>query len=158
MAYPEKREYAGGGSDLMAAEDWDFMVWRRANELLQQAERIHRNVLQIAATSQYRAQLGREPSWQPSVSVVENDENLWVILALAGIAVDRVDVRLEGNDLVIAGERRLPPCFTDGELRLWEIPFGRFDRRLRLVGWEYSLSLGEISFQDGLLTIQIRKQ
>jgi hypothetical protein len=139
MSYTEKGEYAGGGSDLMAAEDWDFMVWRRANELLQQAERIHRNVLQIAATSQYRAQLGREPSWQPSVSVVENDENLWVILALAG-------------------ERRLPPCFTDGELRLWEIPFGRFDRRLRLVGWEYSLSLGEISFQDGLLTIQIRKQ
>jgi len=79
-------------------------------------------------------------------------------LALAGVAVDRFDVRLEGCDLVIAGERRLPQCFNEGELKLWEIPFGRFDRRLRLVGWENPLSVGEISFQDGLLTIQIRKQ
>lgn len=142
----------------MSAQDWDVMVWRRANELLQQAERIHRNFLQIAATSQYRAPHGPAPSWQPPVSVVETDENLWVILGLAGVAVDGVDVRLEGSDLVIAGERRLPQCFNEGELKLWEIPFGRFDRRLRLVGWEYPLSVGEISFQDGLLTIQIRKQ
>lgn len=142
----------------MSAQDWDVVVWRRANELLQRAERIHRNVLQIAATSQYRAPHGPAPSWQPSVSVVETDENLWVILALAGVAVDRFDVRLEGCDLVIAGERRLPQCFNEGELKLWEIPFGRFDRRLRLVGWEDPLSVGEISFQDGLLIIQIRKQ
>lgn len=142
----------------MSAQDWDVVVWRRANELLQRAERIHRNVLQIAATSQYRAPHGTAPSWQPSVSVVETDENLWVILALAGVAVDRFDVRLEGCDLVIAGERRLPQCFNEGELKLWEIPFGRFDRRLRLVGWEDPLSVGEISFQDGLLIIQIRKQ
>jgi len=142
----------------MSAQEWDVIVWRRAAELLQQAERIHRNFLQIAATSQYRTPHARAPGWQPPVSVVETDENLWVILALAGVAVDRVDVRLEGSDLVIAGDRRLPQCFKEGELKLWEIPYGRFDRRLRLVGWENPLSVGEISFQDGLLTIQIRKQ
>lgn len=142
----------------MSAQEWDVIVWRRANELLQQAERIHRNFLQIAATSQYRAPHGPAPSWQPPVSVVETDENLWVILALAGVAVDRFDVRLEGCDLVIAGDRRLPQCVNEGQLKLWEIPFGHFDRRLRLVGWDNPLSVGEISFQDGLLTIQIRKQ
>ena len=142
----------------MSAQDWDFIVWRRANDLLKQAERIHRNFLQIAATAQYRAQHGRTPSWQPPVNVVETDENLWVISALAGVALDRVDVRLEGRDLVIAGERRLPQCCNEGELKLWEISLGRFERRIRLVSGEYSLSVGEISFQDGLLTIQIRKQ
>jgi HSP20 family molecular chaperone IbpA len=142
----------------MSAQDWDFIVWRRANDLLQQAERIHRNFLQIDTASQYRAQHGRTPSWEPPVNVVETDENLWVISALAGVAVDRIEVRLEGRDLLIAGDRPLPQCCHDGELKLWEIPLGRFERRLRLVGGDYPLSVGEIAFQDGLLIIQIRKQ
>jgi hypothetical protein len=33
----------------MAKRDWDFLIWQRANDLLQQAERIHRNFLQVAA-------------------------------------------------------------------------------------------------------------
>ena len=142
----------------MAAHDWDFIIWQRANDLLQQAERIHRNFLQVAAGARFRATHGRTPSWEPPVNVVETDENLWVISALAGVAVDRIEVRLEGRELLIAGELPLPQCCHDGELKLWEIPLGRFERRLRLVGGDYPLSVGEISFQDGLLIIQIRKQ
>ena len=142
----------------MAAQDWDFIVWRRANDLLEQAERIHRNFIQVEAGARYRFSHGRTPSWQPPVNVVETTESLWVISALAGVAVDRVDVRLEGRDLIITGERPLPECCHDGELKLWEIPLGRFERRLRLMGGELPLSVGKISFQDGLLTIQIRKQ
>ena len=141
----------------MAAHDWDFIIWRRANDLLQQAERIHRNFLQIAAASQYRAQHGRTPSWEPPVNVVETDASLWVILALAGVAVDRVEVRLEGRDLVIAGERPLPKCCHNGALKLWEIPLGRFERRVTLVGGENPLTLENISFQDGLVIIELRK-
>ena len=141
----------------MAAHDWDFIIWRRANDLLQQAERIHRNFLQIAAASQYRAQHGRTPSWEPPVNVVETDASLWVILALAGVAVDRVEVRLEERDLVIAGERPLPKCCHNGELKLWEIPLGRFERRVTLVGGENPLTLENISFQDGLVIIELRK-
>jgi len=141
----------------MAAHDWDFIIWQRANDLLQQAERIHRNFLQVAAGARYRVSHGRTPSWEPPVNVVETDESLWVISALAGVAVDRVDVRLEGRDLVIAGERPLPKCCYDGELKLWEIPLGRFERRVTLVGGENPLSLGNISFQDGLLIIELRK-
>ena len=142
----------------MAAQDWDFIVWRRANDLLEQAERIHRNFIQVAAGATYRVSHSRTPSWEPPVNIVETAESLWVIAALAGIAVDRVEVRLEGRDLVIAGERPLPECCHDGELKLWEIPLGRFERRLRLMGGELPLSVGKTSFQDGLLTIQIRKQ
>lgn len=141
----------------MAANDWDIIIWQRANDLLQQAERIHRNFLQVAAGARYRASHGRTPSWEPPVNVVETDEGVWVISALAGVAVDRVDVRLEGRDLVIAGERPLPKCCDDGELKLWEIPLGRFERRVTLVGGENPLLLGNISFQDGLLIIELRK-
>jgi len=142
----------------MSEHDWDFLIWHRANNLLQQAERIHRNFLQIAAGAQYRASHGRTPSWEPPVNVVETDESLWVISALPGVAGDRVEVRLEGRELVIVGERPLPRCCSEGELKIWEIPLGRFERRLRLVGSEKPLSVGEISLKDGLLIIELRKQ
>jgi len=141
----------------MSANDWDFIVWRRANDLFQQAERIHRNFLQVAAGARYRLSQGRTPSWEPPVNVVETDDSLWVISALAGVALERIEVRLEGRDLVIAGERPLPNCCADGQLKLWEIPLGRFERRVRLIGSDRPLFLGTISFQDGLLTIELRK-
>ena len=142
----------------MSAHDWDFIIWQRANNLLQQAERIHRNFLQIAAGASYRASQGRTPSWEPPVNVVETDDSLWVISALPGVAADRMDVRLEGRELVLVGERPLPRCCDDGELKIWEIPLGRFERRLSLVGGDKLLSVGEISLQDGLLIIELRKQ
>jgi HSP20 family protein len=137
----------------MASHDWDFVIWHRANDLLQRAERIHRNFLQAAAGAHFPASHG----WEPPVNLVETDESLWVISALPGVAADRMDVRLEGCELVIAGERPLPRCCDDGEIKIWEIPLGRFERRLRLVGGEKPLSVEEISFQDGLLIIEIRK-
>jgi len=141
----------------MAAHDWDFIMLQRANDLLQQAERIRKNFLQVAASARYRAQYGRTPRWEPPVNVVETDEGVWVLSALAGVAVDRVEVRLEGRDVVIAGDRPLPECCHDGELKLWEIPLGRFERRVTLVGNEKRLLLVNVSFHDGLLIIELRK-
>jgi HSP20 family protein len=141
----------------MSGQDWDIIVWHRANDLLQQAARIHRNFLQIAAGVRYRVQPGRSPNWEPPVNIVETGESVWVISALAGVAVDGVRVRLEGRDLVIAGERPLPPCCHDGELKVWEIPLGRFERRVTLVGEPNSLLIGTVSFHDGLLVIELRK-
>ncbi len=141
----------------MASRDWDVLIWQRASDLLQQAERIHRNFLQIAVGAHYRSSHGRSPCWEPPVNVVETDDSLWVISALPGVAADQVEVRLEGRELVISGERPLPGCCNDGELKIWEIPLGRFERRLTLIEGRNPLSLGEVSFQNGLLIIELRK-
>ena len=143
--------------DHMSEHDLDFLIWPRVKDLLQQAERIHQNCLQIVAGARYGTSHGRMPSWEPPVNVVEIDESLWVISALAGVEAERVDVRLDGCELVISGECPLPACCNDGELKIWEIPLGRFERRLRLVRDESPLSLGEISVQNGLLIIELRK-
>jgi HSP20 family molecular chaperone IbpA len=141
----------------MASGDWDFLIWQRASALLQQAERIHRNFLQIAVGSHYRSSHGRSPSWEPPINVIETEQSLWIVSALAGVTVDRVNVRLEGRELIISGDRPLPECCTDGELKIWEIPLGRFERRLTLIEGRNPLSLGKISLQDGLLSIELRK-
>ena len=141
----------------MASQDWDILLWQRANALLQQAERIQRNFLQIAVRSHYRTVQGRSTCWEPPINVVETDETLSVIVAIPGVKPDRVEVRLEGGELTIAGERPLPACCTEGELSTWEIPLGRFERHLVLEG-RYPLSIGKTSLQDGLLVIELRKQ
>src|SRR5260370_41054392 len=109
----------------MASHDWDFFIWHRASALLQQAGRIHRNFLQVAASARYRAQPGRSPSWEPPVNIVETDESVWVISALAGVAVAGVHVRLEGRELVITVETPPPHCCHDGELKVLEVPLCR---------------------------------
>jgi HSP20 family protein len=141
----------------MASGDWDSVMWQRASDLFQQVERIHRNFLQIAAGVQYRSSHGRSPAWELPVNVVDTDESLWVISVLPGVAADRMNVRLEGRELLIAGERPLPKCCNDGELKIWEIPLGRFERRLTLIDGREALSLGEVSLHDGLLIIELRK-
>jgi HSP20 family protein len=141
----------------MASRDWDILMWQRASDLLQQVERIHRNFLQIAVGAQYRTSHGRSPAWEPPVNVVETDDGLWVMSALPGVAADHIKVRLEGPDLVISGERPLPKCCNDGELKIWEIPLGRFERRLTVIEGRSPLSLGDVSLQDGLLIIELRK-
>ena len=142
----------------MASRDWDIFMWWRANDLLQQVERIHRNFLQIAVGDHYRVSYGKKPAWQPPVNVIETDDSFWVISAIPGVTADHVGVRIDGRDLVIEGDRPLPQCCKDGELKVWEISLGRFERRIVLTQETSSLSLGPISLQNGLLIIELRKQ
>lgn len=141
----------------MASGDWDFVVWRRADDLRQQAERIHRNFLQMALATRYRIQQGRGARWEPPVNLIETDSSFWVICALPGVGKDDVQVQLEGNQLVIAGKRPVPECCRDGELRIWEMPLGQFERRLTVIDGDKPLAVGEVKLRDGLLLIELRK-
>lgn len=142
----------------MAERTWDLLIWRQATDLIQRAERIQRNFLQIAEAGYYRSSYSRAPSWEPPVNVIETDESLWVISAVPGVSADRVEVRLENNELLITGTRPVPQCCQDGELKVWEIPLGRFERRVRVVGSKSPVVLCEVSLEQGLLIIQLRKQ
>jgi len=140
----------------MASGDWDILVWQRARSLLQQAERIQANFLKIAVGTNYRTALhGR--SFVPPVNVVETDDSLWVMCAIPGVAVKDIEVRLDGPELLIAGQRPLPSCCQDGDLKLWEIPLGRFERRIAVLEGRITLSLGKVTLEDGLLVIELKK-
>jgi HSP20 family molecular chaperone IbpA len=134
---------------------WDFFVWQQASDLMEQADRIQRNFLQIV-TNDYWALNSPAGGWAPAVNVVESDQVCWVITALPGAEANQIDIRLEGNELIIAGSRRLPTCCTEGDLKIWEIPLGRFERRLSL-GPGVRFTVAGTSFEDGLLITQLRK-
>jgi HSP20 family molecular chaperone IbpA len=88
---------------------------------------------------------------------VECADALWVISALPGVKTQEVEVRLEENVLIISGYRPAPEFCRQGEVRVWEIPFGPFERRLRFFD-EESLSLGETRTEQGLLFVQLLRK
>ena len=80
-----------------------------------------------------------------------------MLCALSGVTVKDVELLLEGRDLIIRGQRPMPSCCQDGELKLWEIPLGRFERRITLADARNSLAIGKVTLQDGLLIIELKK-
>jgi HSP20 family molecular chaperone IbpA len=136
-------------------DDWELLFRDRATNLLRRAERIQANFLQIAVGTQYR--ILPSGSWAPPVNVIETEASLWVLCALSGVTVKDVELLLEGRDLIIRGQRPMPSCCQDGELKLWEIPLGRFERRITLADARNSLAIGKVTLQDGLLIIELKK-
>ena len=152
VARPDVAAQGEGECDDMK---WDFFAWQQVNDLMEQAERIQRNLIQVVA-SHYLAPNSLAGGWTPAVNFVETNQTCWVITALPGAKANQIDIRLEGNELTITGTRRLPTGCTDGELKIWEIPLGRFERRLRLLpGIQFTIA--ETRFEDGLLITELRK-
>lgn len=100
--------------------------------MLERAEQMHRRFFQpVPAAS---------PSWQPPVDVLESDQGLTIVVALPGVEPADIKAAFDRDQLVVTGVRRLP-AGARGIHRL-EIPYGRFERSIRLPngGWELTRS------------------
>lgn len=126
--------------------DW---MWSEACELLARADRLQRQFFQIGSA------LARRPMWEPPVDILETDGDLVVLVALPGVAPERVEVVLEGSMVSVAGERRLPIGAAGTVIRRLEIPHGRFERRVAFDGRRLELTRRE--FANGCLHLVFRK-
>lgn len=143
---------AGGMRDRM---------WAEALELLDQAERVHRGLFRpgpAGGVGGPAASAGRRPTcWEPPVDVLETEAGeLWIQVALPGVPPGLLELRVEGQALVVAGDRPLPlPRGSAGTVHRLETPHGRFERRLGLPPGRYEL--GRHDLELGCLTITLRK-
>ncbi|HEX4882936.1 MAG TPA: Hsp20/alpha crystallin family protein [Casimicrobiaceae bacterium] len=125
--------------------DW---MWAEAFGLLEQAERMHRQFFRLATTP--RAQ----PAWEPPVDVFEDEEALVVVVAMPGVAAERVEVLLEPGALVVRGERPLPFAGTRQRVRQLEIPYGFFERRIPLPA---RVAAASTDLAHGVLVVRLAK-
>ena len=132
----------------MAARDVRMWMWSDACEMLDRAERLHRQFFRLRASRQ-------APAWEPPADVLETAREVAVIVALPGVDPDRVEIAIEGGDLVIMGVRVVPQALRDAVIHRLELPQGRFERRLALPAGRYA----EIqrAAVDGCLVISLRK-
>jgi HSP20 family protein len=126
--------------------DW---MWAQACDLIEQAERLHRQFFHLNATG--RAQT----AWQPPVDLFEDERGIVVVAAMPGVTAERVHVVLEPGVLVIRGERPLPFAGSRLAVRQLEIPYGAFERRVSLPG--VRLESGAPELMHGCLVMRLTK-
>lgn len=129
--------------------DYSHRMWSEACEMLARADRLHREFFRPAAPVQLRT------TWEPPIDVLETKTEILVFVALPGVTPDRVAATIEGSELVIAGERLLPPQLQTAVIHRLELPQGRFSRRIRLPAGRYA-SVSRAA-ADGCLLITLQK-
>jgi len=126
--------------------DW---MWAQAFEVIEEAERMHRQFFRLAAP-------GRGPvTWEPPVDVFEDEHDVFVVVALPGVPANRIEVTAEDGELVVRAERSLPFATSPRGLRRLEIPYGYFERRVQLP--EVRLETAKREVRDGCLILRLRK-
>jgi len=126
--------------------DW---MWAQACELIDEAERMHRQFFRLAAPARARV------TWEPPVDVFEDELEIVVLVALPGVAPSGVEVTAEADELVVRAERSLPFAASPRAVRRLEIPYGHFERRIRLPNGRLEVGAPELS--NGCLVLRLRK-
>jgi HSP20 family protein len=94
--------------------------------------------------------------WMPVVDVLEDKDKLTVNAELPGFKREELDVSVESNSLVLAGERKSDAERKDGEFYRSERFYGRFHRVIPLPS---SIDVNKIraKYCDGVLTVTLPK-
>jgi HSP20 family protein len=110
----------------MAERDPNSWMWPAAIELLERAERLHRQFFRIARSAT------AELTWEPPLDMFETEHDVWIVVALPGVTPDRVRVVIADGTVLVEGVRALPRELRDATLHRMEIPYGRFERQIAL--------------------------
>jgi HSP20 family protein len=99
----------------------------------------------------------RGDRWQPALDVYETEKALVLRVELGGVTSADVRVTLDGEWLVIRGERRAAGAGDLRRLHQVEVPSGPFERRVR-VTVPFEREQVSAGLEDGFLTVVLPKR
>jgi HSP20 family protein len=127
--------------------------WDPLKELTAVQKRMNKLFESALGTADFDAPA--EPdSWIPLCDVYETSEALVVSLELPGLEQAHIDVRVDGDDLVVSGEREIERERPGEQFLRVERPYGKFLRRFHLPSSVNRAAI-EASFRDGLLRVTL---
>ena len=94
--------------------------------------------------------------WEPAVDVYQTEEEIVVTVELAGIRQEEIEVEVEGNTLVVRGERREASAQSRRSYHQMEIQKGSFERSIVLPA-PVDREQIRAFYEDGLLKIVLPK-
>jgi HSP20 family molecular chaperone IbpA len=124
-------------------------MWAEACDLIDQAERLHRQFFHLRASGHSLAQ------WAPPVDVFEDEREIVIVVAMPGVDAAGVQVISEPGALIVRGARPLPLAGSRHRVRQLEIPYGAFERRIALPPGR--LEVGAPELIKGCLVVRLRK-
>ena len=124
-------------------------MWAEALELLDRAERLHRQFFQTAESAS-------GPLWEPPVDLLETETGLTLLIALPGVPPDHIELCIERGVLRVTGYRPWPEELRCATIWRLEIPHGRFDRHIELPAGLYELDRQECA--HGCVAVHLRRR
>ncbi|NJO67820.1 MAG: Hsp20/alpha crystallin family protein [Rhodospirillales bacterium] len=112
-------------------------MWAEACEMLDRAERLHRQFFRPGPEVQ------RGATWEPPIDIYETEHELAIIVALPGVDPSHIEVAVDGDMLRVLGTRQAPAFASGFVIHRLEIPYGRFERRIRLENGSLELTRRE---------------
>jgi HSP20 family protein len=95
----------------------------------------------------------RESNWAPAADIFEEDTHFLLALEVPGVKRDDIKIEVEGDRVVISGERKA----TDDKRSLYgERRFGSFERAFTLPANADSTKI-EAKYEDGVLSVVVPK-
>lgn len=132
----------------MAANDPREWMWAEALDMVARAERMHQQLFQPQPSRTAAA-------WAPPIDMLETDDAVLVVAALPGVDDEAVQTVIDGDCLIISGQRVLPAELRTAVIHRLELPQGRFERRVRLPAGRYAQVTRRAV--HGCLVITLRK-
>jgi len=95
--------------------------------------------------------------WKPPTDVYETDDEMVVVMDIAGIDARDVKVQIEGRALVIRGIRREPALGVKRTYHKMEIDYGLFERKIELPA-DVDPAQVTTNYHHGFLEIHLTKK
>jgi len=99
-------------------------------------------------------------AWKPAINLYECDSAYYMVVDLAGVKGETIDLRAENRMLILSGERATPEVAGPSQktrVRLMEIDHGPFHRSLELPE-DVDVDQIQATYRCGLLWVRMPKR
>ena len=128
--------------------------WEPLKDLMALQERMNRL---FEETFSRGTREGEGGAWTPAVDILEKGEEITFKMEVPEVDQKAIDIKMEGNILIIKGERRLEEGTRREDYHRLERPYGNFSRSFSIPN---TVDQGKIkaSCKDGILRVVLPKK
>jgi HSP20 family protein len=135
----------------MAQTDWDPL-----KDLVGIQERMNKLFESALVRTNFDTE-GGVGAWTPVADVYETPTQVVFSLELPGLSLGDIDLKLEDDDLIVHGERKMQREEAGEQFHRVERSYGKFARRFRLPSHVDRDSV-EATYRDGVVTVALSKR
>ena len=135
----------------MAQTEWDPL-----KDLIGIQERMNKLFESALVRTNFDAE-GGVGAWTPLADVYETPTHVVFSLELPGLSLADIDLKVEDDDLLVHGERKMQREEEGEQFHRVERSYGKFARRFRLPSHVDRDSV-EATYRDGVVTVALSKR